>query len=167
MKKGVFRNLLLFIATLLLTFSFSCSTIQHLKTERVNETDINGLFTLFLYSEYEEMHVAILDIEGDQYTFEMSGSPYNYDVFSGMEAETAVESAVKFISSQRNHWTKIIGPDGSVIGYDFRAIYNSFRYGVRDILEVTYRIEDTKVIASIDFKHTIKKRIYRRILGGD
>jgi hypothetical protein len=167
MKESFFRNLSLIIVASLLTVSFSCSTVKHLKTERVNETDISGPFTLFLYSEYEEMKVAILDIEGDQYTFEMSGSPYNYDVFKGIGAEAAIKSAVEFISSQRNHWTNIVAPDGSVIGYDFRAIYNRFQYGIPDILEVEYRIEDKKVIASIDFKHTIKKGIYRRILGGD
>ena len=165
MKKGIFRNLPLIIVTLFLTFSISCSTIQHLKTERVNETDINGLFTLFLYSEYEVMNLAILDIEGDQYTFEMSSSPHNYDVFKGMEAEAAIKSAVEFISSQRNHWTKIIAPDGSVIGYDFRAIFNSFKYGTSDILDAEYHIEDKKVIASIDFKFTIRKSMYRRIHG--
>ena len=167
MKEIIFRNLTLLSITFFLTVSFSCSTGQYLKTEVDGETDISGPFTLFLYSEYEAIKIAILDIEDDQYTIEMSGSPYNYVVTRGVAAETAVKSAVEHISSQRNRWNKILAPDGGVIGYDFRAKYNIFRYGTPDILDVSYRIEDKKVIVSVDIKQSIRNNFYRRIFGGD
>jgi len=167
MKEVIFRNLPSFIIIFFLTVSFSCSTGKYLKTEAVSEKDLNGAFSLFLYSEYEEIKVAILDIEGDEYTIEMSGSPHNYVVARGIAAETAIKSAVEFIYSHRNRWNKILAPDGSVIGYDFRAIHHSTVYGTPDILDVSYRIEDKKVIVSVDIKSTIRKNFYRRIHGGE
>ena len=167
MKKVISRNLPSLIITFFLTVSLSCSTGMYLKSEAVSETDMSGPFTLFLYSEYEEIKIAILDIEGDEYTLEMAGSPHNYVAVSGIDADTAVKSAVGHIYSQRNRWNKILAPDGSVIGFDFRARYNIFRFGVPDILDVSYRVEGKKVIVSVDIKHSIRKSYYRRLHGGN
>ncbi len=167
MKTIMCRNLPLTILLLFLAVSVSCSTGMYIKSEAVSDADISGSFTLFLYSEYESIKIAILDIEGDDYTIEMSGSPHNYLSSSGVAAEVAVQSAVKFIYSQRNQWSKILAPDGSLIGYDFRAIHQSFTYGIPDILDVSYQIKDKKVVASVDIKHSIRKNYYRNIHGGD
>ncbi len=167
MKEIILRNLPLLIITFFLTVNFSCSTGKYLKSEAVSEIDMRGSFTLFLYSEYEEIKIAILDIEGDEYTIKMAGSPHNYVAVRGVDAETAVKSAVGHIYSQRNRWNKILAPDGRVIGYDFRARYNIFRYGIPDILDVSYRVEDKKVIVSVDIKHSIRKSYYHGITGGN
>jgi hypothetical protein len=165
MKDGFFRNLPSLIIITLLTINFSCSTVKYLKTETISETEMTGVFTLFLYSEYQEIEIAILDIEGDQYTIEMSGSQYNYVAARGVTAESAVKSAVGFINSQRTWWSRILAPDGSVIGYDLRARYNTLHYGIPDILDVSYWIEDEKVIVEVDIKQSIRKSFYRRVLG--
>jgi hypothetical protein len=140
---------------------------KYLKTETVRTADISGEFTLFLYGDGHLLEAAILDIEGDDYTFEMTGSGHNYTVEKSIPAELAVKKAIGFINGLRNRLRKILDDNGHIIGYQFSTVYNIYRYGSSDILDVDYRIKDKKVLVTIDIKNTIRKRYYMDLFGGN
>lgn len=167
MKLTAGRHMLLITISFLLMLSISCSLGKFMKTETVSEVDISGFYTLFLYNDWMDKKIAILDIEGDGYTFVMSGSRYNYVSQKGVSAEDALKSAVGFIYSQRNQWKIIQDDNGNIIGYDLRPLYHTTRYGASDILDVAYRAENDKVIVSVYIKQSIQRLYYRDIFGTD
>ena len=163
----LYRYIAPIILILLLTVSSSFAMGKYLNTETVGEADISGEFTLFLYSSGDPIRAAILDIEGDDYTFEMSGSRHNYTVEKSISAEQAMKKAIAFTSSQRYRMRKILDDDGHVTGYELRPLYNIFRYGTSDVLDVDYRITDKKVAVTVDIKSSLRERYERELFRGD
>jgi hypothetical protein len=164
---AIYRYIVPTILILFLTVSFSCTTGKYLKTETAGTADISGEITLFLYKDVYLIEAAVLDIEGDDYTFEMTGSGHNYTVEKSVPAELAVKKAFGSISSQRGRLRKILADNGNKIGYEVRPVYGIFRYGSSDILDVDYRIEDKKVSVTVDVKSTFRDRYYRDIFRGN
>ncbi len=164
---AIYRYIVPTILILFLTVSFSCTTGKYLKTETAGTADVSGEITLFLYKDVYLIEAAFLDIEGDDYTFEMTGSGHNYAVEKSVPAELAVKKAFGFISSQRGRLRKILADNGNTIGYEVSPVYGIFRYGSSDILDIDYRIEDKKVSVSVDIKGTFRDRYYRDIFRGE
>jgi len=164
---AIYRYIVPTILIVFLTVSFSFAMGKYLKTETVRTADIRGEFTLFLYRDVYRLEAAVLDIEGDDYTFEMTGSGHNYTVEKSVPAELAVKKAVGLIRSQRNRLKKILDDNGHTIGYQFSPVYGIFRYGTSDILDIDYRIEDKKVSVTVDVKSTFRDRYFRDIFRGE
>jgi hypothetical protein len=150
----------------LLVAALSCAPGQYLRTEINTSGDISGNFTLILYGGAGPKKVAVFDIEGDYYAFEMYGSKHNYVVEKGMPAEMALKEAVRFIHGQRNRMSKIIDDKGNIIGYELRPFYNTLRYGSQDILDVAYRVTDNKVLVTVEIKDSIRHNYNRDFFGG-
>ena len=161
------RYILPAILTLLLTVSLSFAMGQYLKTEKIPAIDVSGSVTLFLYSTGDLRRTAILDIEGDDYTIEISESAHNYTVIKSLAAEQAVKEAAAFLSSSRYRMIKILSDEGQVIAYELRPLYSVFRYGSSDILDVDYRLIEETVTVTVEVKSNIKKRYYRDLFGGE
>jgi hypothetical protein len=154
------------IIIMLFVAALSCSPGQYLRTEINSTGDISGNITLILYRGAGPMKVAVFDIEGDDYSFEMYGSKHNYVVENRVPAEIALTEAMQFIDSQRHRMKKVLDEKGSIIGYELRPLYNSLRYGSQDILDVSYRIADNKVIVTVEYKHSIRQNMDIDLFGG-
>jgi hypothetical protein len=155
------------IAILILILSMSCATGRYLKTETARETDIGGAFTLFLYEDDNRTNVAIFDIEGDDYTFEIYESNYHYTVEKSVSSEQAVKKAVQHIASQKRKMRKILD-GGNTVGYELRPLYHTLlRYGTSDIINVDYRVSDKKVLVTIEMKRAVRKEYIRDLFRGD
>jgi hypothetical protein len=163
----IYRYIAPIMLILLLTVSFSFAMGNYLKTEMAGTDDISGEFTLFLYRGVDLIEAAVFDIEGDEYTFEMTGSRHNYAVEKSVPAELAVKKANGFIRSQRSRFRKILADNGHTIGYEVSPVYGIFRYGSSEILDVDYRIEDKKVSVTVDIKNAVRERYYRDIFRGN
>ncbi|MEN8263706.1 MAG: hypothetical protein ABFR82_09610 [Nitrospirota bacterium] len=155
------------ILILLLTVSLSFAMGTYMKTETVTAADISGSVTLFLYGSGNLKRTSILDIEGDDYTFEISDSAHNYIVTKGVDAEQALQNATAFISSRQYRMIKIMSDEGQIMGYELRPLYSVFRYGSSNILDVDYRIRGKTVVVTVEIKSNIRKRYYRDLFGGD
>ena len=145
----------------------SSSTLAHerpLKTESAQAAEIKGIFTLILYggSYADDLEtVAILDTEGDQYTFDVFAPDFDYSVRKGMPAKEALKEAEKFVSFHPAFWqtqlSKILDTGGNVIGFEIRPLYLPITYGRSDLLDIYYwskeggKIKVTiKLIPSVD-----------------
>lgn len=145
-----------------------CASAQYLKTSEVSSSGLSGTYTLILHgARYagDVQNVAILDKEGDPYIFAIYAPAFYYKTRRGVPAAQAVKDAEKFVrvhfAVQNSQWKKILGPDGSEIGYEVRPLYEPLETGYPDILEITYTITEKEVVARISFRPEIERGILR------
>lgn len=155
----------LFIAT------NSFATQKHLRTEGIKKEDIKGTFTLILYGARDINDIetlAILDLEGDQYTFEPYAPAFDYKVEKSLSAKEALDEAYKFISYHNSFYhpqlSRIIDEKGNTIGYELRPLYMPFVFGVSDVLEVDYWLRDGKVKVNIRILPSIERALPERTM---
>jgi hypothetical protein len=118
--------------------------------------EVTGVFTLILYGGryLDDIEtIAILDKEGDQYTFEPYAPEFDYRIKRGVPAKEAFVEAKIFVSShssfRRAQLGKILDNNGNIIGFEVRPLYFPLTYGVSDVLDVDYWLKDSKVIVKI------------------
>jgi len=155
------------LAVSCIAFLNSCAAGNYLKTEDAKDEDIKGSFTLILYgsrhlSDIET--IAILDIEGDSYSFEPYAPEFDYKIKRGVSAKEALEEAERFVSWHssfyRTQLSRTLDDKGNVIGYELRPLYQPLAFGVSDVLDVDYRIKDNRVIVRIKLKPQIERMLF-------
>lgn len=130
-----------------------------LKTVPAEIADIAGTFTLILYGAEHSNDietVAILDKEGDRYTFEPLAPKFKYIVKRGLTAKEALEKADEFISwhnsFHRSQLSGIIDENGKIMGYELRPLYFPLAFGTGDIMDIDYRMRADKIAVIIRLK---------------
>ena len=170
---GTLRNCILVIAVLIFVTASSAFALKRpLRTEPATPSGVSGVFTLILYgANYSDdlETVAILDLEGDGYTFEPFAPQFNYKVRKGIQAQEALKEAEQFVGFHNAFWkyqlSTILNPEGVTIGYEVRPLYQPFVYGFSDILDIYYWLKgDGKVKVVIKLDNVIDNT---RIPGGD
>ncbi|WP_333653778.1 hypothetical protein [Dissulfurispira sp.] len=158
---------ILYISAVLCIVLFSCATGNYLKTEGAKDADIKGSFTLILYGSRhlnDIETIAILDIEGDSYSFEPYAPEFDYKIKKDIPAKEALEEAERFVSWHssfyRTQLSRILDEKGNVIGYELRPLYRPLAFGVSDVLDVDYRIEDGRVVVRIRLKPQIERMLF-------
>jgi hypothetical protein len=135
---------------------FSCAIGTRLNTGWARGADVTGAYTLILYGcnffdDFET--VAILDKEGDQYTFEPFAPTFKYRVERDVSSKKALEKAEKFVhchtAVQRSQLSRIVDVLGNTIGYEVRPLYAPFAFGFEDVLDIGYWLKDSRVIVRI------------------
>jgi len=166
--KGIVRSLLggLSIVSVFLAIA-SCSSGRYLRTLYATSAEVTGTYTLVLYgARYSDdiETVAILDKEGDQYTFEVYAPDFDYKIKKGVPAKEALEEAERFVSFhyafQRSRLSRIVDPAGAAIGYEVRPLYSRLEFGYSDILDIYYLIQGYKVVVRVDLIREVKTRFY-------
>jgi len=154
------------IAAFLLVILAGCAGVSYLKTGAVDPAVITGTYTLLLHGgRYGDdmQNVAILDIEGDGYEFELYAPEFDYKVKRNVPAGEAVEEAERLVRSHyaflRSQWLKILDSGGRIIGYEARPLYDPLHAGYPDILDITYVIRDHKVMVRIQFKPDMERAV--------
>ncbi|KPK00796.1 MAG: hypothetical protein AMK71_07890 [Nitrospira bacterium SG8_35_4] len=151
------RNAIGAILIMLILLSMSCASIKYLKTETVKEANISGTVTLYFYEEFYYGGVAIIDVEGDDYTFEILASQYNYSVKNNLTADQAMDEAAKFIATWNKQMKIILDDSGTIIGYEIRPLFQISRHGTSDIFDIKYIPSGDKIRVAVDLKSNVKK----------
>jgi len=138
---------------------------RYLKTEAANPAEVQGQFKLMLYgssSRNDLANVAILDKEGDPYSFEIDAPDFSFTVQAGLSAEQALREAERFVRRnihfERSRLHSILGPAGRGIGYELRPLYSIPTFGREDILNVRYSIKDRKIVVHIELDPEIERQ---------
>ncbi|MBI4847007.1 MAG: hypothetical protein HY808_00310 [Nitrospirae bacterium] len=135
---------------------YSCAAGKYLGTGPATTEEIRGTYTLLLhggrYSDDVE-NVAVLDKEGDRYTFEIYAPEYDYTVKKGLPAKEALEEAERFVrfnsAFMRSRLSRIVDNEGNPIGYELRPLYHLFEFGQSDVLYIYYQMQDNRVLTII------------------
>lgn len=129
------------------TTAYACE--KSLRTEEAKPGDISGTYTLLLYGARfsDDLEtVAIFDLEGDKYHFDIYAPDFDYKVKKGLSAKDALAEAQKFVSFHNSFFksilSRILDNDGKTIGYELRPLYYPFVYGISDVLDVHYFIKE-------------------------
>jgi len=166
--KTTFKITVIVLSLLVAGVSFAHA--KYLKTLEAKAEEITGSFTLILYGgrHVNDLEtIALLDREGDQYEFEPYAPEFDYKVKKGVPAGDALNESGKFVSFHNAFWrsqlSKILDEKGNIIGYELRPLYRPFVYGRDDLLEVYYRIKESKVIIYI----RMKPEVFNKLFFGD
>jgi hypothetical protein len=153
----------------LIILTSGCSTFtSNLKREFLKDEEIMpGNYTLILHGAKhgEDLEtIAMLDFEGDEFTFELHASEYKYETKKHMGDGEALEEAESFISwypsFSRAQVSRITDEQGRILGYEVRPFYLRIStYGFSDVLNVYYELEDKKVTILIRLKRDVEKAI--------
>jgi len=158
-------NLFIIAAIILLIIigSVARSGDSYLKTEAANPAEVQGTFTLLLYgssSPNDLANIAILDREGDPYSFEIYAPDFSCTVQAGMNAALALQEAERFvrrnIQSERSRLHRVLSPAGAGIGFELRPLYSVGTFGRDDILDVRYSLKDRKIVVRIELDPSIE-----------
>ncbi len=167
MKKSMRDCIISFMALIVLITISSCAAGRGLKTEEIRAGTISGTFTVILYGgrfSGDLENVAILDIEGDRYKFEVFAPDFDYRIKTGVPAQEAIKIAERFIafhgSFKYSQISQIKDMDGKVIGYEFRPLYSASEFGFFNVLEIDYWLKDNTVITKIDLIPELKRQRY-------
>jgi hypothetical protein len=143
----------------------ACVHGTSLKTVVPHTVDVQGTYTLILYGgnySGDLETVAILDREGDRYTFEPYSPAFNYRVIKGQTSDHALPAAEQFVrrapSYQSEQLRSVLDETGTVIGYELRPLYLPFVYGTSDVLDIDYRSRGEKVIVTIRLKPFLEQQ---------
>lgn len=137
-----------------------------LKTGEANAIDVSGTFTLILYGSRhlnDIETVAILDLEGDPYTFEPFAPEFDFIVKRGIPAKEAMIEAERFVSWHssfyRSQLSRVIDDRGNTIGYELRPLYDPLTFGITDVMDVDYTLRDSRVRAMIRLKPSVERQL--------
>lgn len=163
---------LTFVIVLILSIvSSSFAIAANLKTEEAKKEDVKGVFTLILYGGRDVNDIerlAILDLEGDKYTFEPYAPEFDYRIKKSLSEKEALEMAYEFVSSHNAFYhsqlSRIFDDKGNTIGYELRPLYMPFIYGVSDVLDVYYSLKGEKVRAYIRIIPSVERALPERTL---
>ena len=154
---------------ILLMLVSGCSSLSgrnNLNTEPLRNRELHGKVNLILYGAnyYDDLEtIALLDIAGDGYEFEVYAPDFRYKVVKDVDAKDALSDAEKFIhhqpSLQNIRFSRIVNEQGSVVGYEIRPLYYFFRYGISDVLDVSYRLKLNKVVVTIWLDRSVEIRM--------
>jgi len=167
MRRITLRIVALFVAFSLLSLIISCTPAIYLTTVPVDAQGITGTYTLILYggrysSDIE--NVAILDKEGDQYTFVMYAPEFDYVVKRHVAAKEALAEAETFVRFHYAFWKSqlkaIVDTSGIPIGYEVRPLYLPLDFGYPDVLDVDYLAKDNSVTVMISLKRELRRRLF-------
>ncbi|HSB33634.1 MAG TPA: hypothetical protein VLG39_04190 [Nitrospirota bacterium] len=153
------------LIVLVLTGLVARSWGSRLKTEAADPAEVRGKFTLLLYgSDFPDnlVNVAILDKEGDPYSFQIHAPDFSCTTRTGMDGAQALQEAERFvrrhIRSEGSQLRRVLGPSGSGLGFELRPLYPVTAYGTDDILDVTYSIRDRKITIRIELDPAVERK---------
>lgn len=170
MKQFVYALLLMLSIVSVTMINDSPAIERPLRTEEVKAVDPTETFTLIFYGgryhdDFET--VAILDVEGDEYTFEPYAPEFDYRVKRGVPAKDALKEAEQFVSRHpdfsRSLLSRIPDNNGKTIGYELRPLYHPLTLGISDVLDIDYWIKNGKVKVTVKLKPMIEMKLF----GGD
>lgn len=133
----------------------------------------SGNFSLIRYggTHGEDIEtVAILDIEGDNYTFEPYAPEYDFTITEHLPRDKAFQEAMRFVrwhhAFLRAEVTKITDRQGIALGYEFRPLYMPSRFGLIDVLHTSYELRGEKIFVYVNLKRNINN-VFERDRGID
>ncbi|MDZ7641780.1 MAG: hypothetical protein U5J62_07150 [Desulfurivibrio sp.] len=147
--------LLLLLLPALLLLPGACATGgQRPATSRpAAELDAETTYTLILHGcSYgnDPETIAFFDPEDHPHRLRPYSPEFQYRIIPGLTAAQAMARAGEFIicSAHYNHarLRAIIGPDGTISGYELRPLYNMDFSGQPDLLTVSYRLKEQEMM---------------------
>jgi hypothetical protein len=156
-KSWLIKNKIRLILTGIFLITILCgacvATRYTLQTQDGGLTETAGTYTIIRYgaSNPEDFATfAIIFPEQGRYSFDIFKPDFEYRVEKGLTAKQAMEAAQTFVNwhpeFSRAQTSRILGPDGNVIGYEVKALYKTTLFGKEDVAYLTYVLKDNNMV---------------------
>jgi hypothetical protein len=161
-----FRNRLTLICLSLLLLSAACAMYgKTLKSEWADKSELTGYYTVIFYgaNHYNDIATAAFLIpEESPYKFDIFAPDFNYTVSQGVPAKDALEAAARFVkwhpAYMDSHLSRILDPNGKVIGYEMRPFYRSTEFGKEDVMIIDYFQRGREIEVHVKVDPEIEKK---------
>lgn len=137
-----------------------------LKTAYAETFEIRGSFRLILFSgsfPQQLGRIAFLDGEGDDIEFVPDAPDYDFGVVSGLSPQDALAQAESFVSLhpdfRRSSLAKVLAADGTILGFEVRPLYVQSSFGTSDVLDVSYRKKNERIMISVHLQMTVERQL--------
>lgn len=154
------------MAAILAASLISCAPGAYLRTENASPSEITGTYTLLLYGGRYLQDVetlAILDREGDPYSFEIFAPEFDFKTVKGVPAKEALAETERFVSHHPSFMStqlsRIVDNRGNTIGYEVAPLYRPTTFRTSDSVITYYRIEGSKVIVTIELRPEVRRML--------
>ena len=168
---GIKQHVLILLA--LLTCLFSCVAAERLNTVESRPVSVRGSVDLILFGcrhPDDIMNAAFLDDSGDAYSFDIFAPAFDYSIRRAVPKEKALQEAEQFLEctfhDQQPQVNAVLGPEGQVLGYEVRPLYSPVRFGIRDVLNIEYRLSGNKVTVYVRLDPDVEAMINDQNNGG-
>jgi hypothetical protein len=145
----------------------SCAFGPELTRGPADDRNLTGSYTLILYGcnySNDLETVAVLDPEGDEYSFQPYAPNFEYRLWKGVPAREALEAAREFVhcnpSFSHAQMSSLNDSAGNVIGFEVRPLYFTFTYGLPDVIDVSYWLQGNKVLFSVELLPSIERMLF-------
>ena len=145
---------------------FGLSGLPRLTLQFASPDEVEGTFRLILHSGSQPQHlgrIAFLDRDDDDLIFEPYAPDFDFTVIPHLSADEALDRAADFVTNhsvfQRMSLAKILDEDNTVVGFEVRPLYLAHAFGTDEVLEVTYRKKDKKVIIRIHLNPHVERQL--------
>ncbi|SPP99847.1 hypothetical protein NBG4_120054 [Candidatus Sulfobium mesophilum] len=149
----------------------SCTSGMRLNTQEARYSEDAGTYRVILFGcnfNNDLETIAFLDKRGDKYDFEPYAADFKFKI-KGVPAKEALKVAEEFVNCNTSFLQVqtygIIGPNGEILGYEVRPLYEPLAYGDQDVLLTDYWLKDDKVVIKIRLKPSVERMLQRG--GGD
>ena len=166
-KSLILRIIITFTVSALFLCIGSCASAPYLITVPTDPREIEGTYTLILYGgrySADLENVAVMDKEGDEYTFNVYAPEFDYKVKKHIPAKEALAEAEAFVRFHYAFWKAqlrvIVDPSGAPVGYEVRPLYSPIDFGYPDVLEVDYILKDHNVTLRISLRRELRRQLY-------
>jgi hypothetical protein len=147
----------------------ACASGERLRRAEAEAPDPAVRYTLVLHggSHTDDLKtIAILDKEGDPYSFTFKAPEFRFGEHKNLSAEDALEHARQFVSFHRDfstsRLTALTDTEGKILAYEVRPLYLPAVYRHTDILHVNYVLQDDVVTGYIYIKREVERVLDRR-----
>ncbi len=165
-KKVLYRAMAVLMVLGVFLVLGSCTAGRHLTIGQAGPAEVKGTFTLILYGcRYRDdiENLAILDREGDRYSFKPYAPAFQYKTLSSIPAEDALKQAEQFVRCsfffRQSRLRALADPQGNIAGYEVRPLYSPLELGQDDVLDVRYRIDDGTVTVFIQLWPNVERKL--------
>ena len=120
---------------------------------QVSEDTLFTLIYLLGRDKEDQRRAVILDFEDDGVEFIPTVPGYEYEILQSVSISEAIYETEIFFGHQavitNYYFKRVLGPEGSVIGYEIRPTYVESMYGNFDPLKIEYKFKRRRVSVSI------------------
>ncbi len=146
-------------------FVVSCTSGIRLNTQGTPYSE-TGTYRVILFGcnfNNDLETIAFLDKEGDKYAFEPYAPDFKFKIKKGVPAKEALKEAEEFVNCNTSFMHLqtygIIGPNGEILGYEVRPLYEPIAYGTQDVLLTDYWLKDDKVVIRIRLNPSVERKL--------
>ncbi len=155
---------------LLILVSVSCSMHYVPPSPGVDPREITGTYSVIVYGGRHANDletIGFFDREDDDYSIVINAPDFDYQTHRGMPAPDALKYAREAVGFHRSfssmHISRLIAPDGHLVGYELRPLYPAYDFVYQDVLDVFYAWRGKSLLVTV----RLKPQVRRLLEGGE